>query len=154
MSGGGDQDWYNYAANMYSMDEIRKILEKLGLPTFKTGGYTGSWGPQGRLAILHEKELILNQDDTESLINIIRDYGNIKNNNSINILNSSFNDIISKIKTLINSINLNSNQQITEQRVSIEASFPNVSVANEIEEAFNNILNQAAQYASLNRTNY
>ena len=27
---------------------------------FKTGGYTGTWGPEGKLAILHEKELILN----------------------------------------------------------------------------------------------
>jgi hypothetical protein len=25
-----------------------------------TGGYTGEWGPEGKLAILHEKEIVLN----------------------------------------------------------------------------------------------
>jgi hypothetical protein len=41
-----------------------------------TGGYTGSWGSEGRLAMLHQKELVLNAVDTEnflSAINIVRD---------------------------------------------------------------------------------
>lgn len=155
VSGGGDQDWYNYAANMYTAEQIRKFLEQMGLPTFKTGGYTGSWGSQGRLAIIHEKELILNQDDTDSLVNIIREYGKLTSkNNSMDILNYSFNDIISKFKSIINKINLNDQQSVAAQQVSIEASFPNVSVASEIEDAFNDLLNRAAQYVSLNRGNY
>lgn len=32
--------------------------------TFRTGGYTGSWGESGKLAVLHEKELVLNKEDT------------------------------------------------------------------------------------------
>lgn len=154
VSGGGDQDWYDYAANMYTIEQIREFLQQMGLPTFKTGGYTGSWGPSGRLAIIHEKELILNQDDTNSLINIIREYGKLKSTNSMDILNLSFNDIITKFKSIINKINLNNQNQVAAQQVSIEASFPNVSVASEIEDAFNDLLNRAAQYASLNRTNY
>lgn len=156
VSGGGDQDWYDYAANMYTIEQIRQFLQQMGLPTFKTGGYTGSWGPSGRLAIIHEKELILNQDDTNSLINIIREYGKLKSNNinSMDIFNSSFNDIITKFKSIINKINLNNQDRIAAQQVSIEASFPNVSVASEIEDAFNDLLNRAAQYVSLNRTNY
>lgn len=154
VSGGGDQDWYDYAANMYTIEQIREFLKQMGLPAFKSGGYTGEWGPSGRLAIIHEKELILNQDDTNSLINIIRDYGKLKSSNSMDILNLSFNDIISKFKSIINKINLNDQNQVTAQQVSIEASFPNVSVASEIEDAFNDLLNRAAQYASLNRTNY
>jgi hypothetical protein len=35
---------------------------------FKTGGYTGEWGPEGKLAILHEKELVLDKDDTKNLL--------------------------------------------------------------------------------------
>jgi hypothetical protein len=31
------------------------------MPSFATGGYTGEWGPEGKLAMLHEKELILNK---------------------------------------------------------------------------------------------
>lgn len=154
VSGGGDQDWYDYAANMYTIEQIRQFLQQMGLPTFKSGGYTGSWGPSGRLAIIHEKELILNQDDTNSLINIIREYGKLKSTNSMDILNLSFNDIITKFKSIINKINLNNQNQVAAQQVSIEASFPNVSVASEIEDAFNDLLNRAAQYASLNRTNY
>ena len=35
---------------------------------FDTGGYTGDWGPEGKLAVLHEKELVLNQQDTSNLL--------------------------------------------------------------------------------------
>ena len=153
VSGGGDQDWYDYAANMYTIEQIREFLKQMGLPTFKSGGYTGEWGPSGRLAIIHEKELILNQNDTNSLINIIREYSKLKSTN-MDILNLSFNDIITKFKSIINKINFNDQNQVAAQQVSIEASFPNVSVASEIEDAFNDLLNRAAQYASLNRTNY
>jgi hypothetical protein len=38
---------------------------------FNTGGYTGAWGSEGRLAMLHEKELVLNQDDTKNLLETV-----------------------------------------------------------------------------------
>jgi hypothetical protein len=41
-----------------------------------------------------------------------------------------------------------SEQQTLEQMVSIEAHFPNVTDRNEIEEAFNNLINTASQYAN------
>ena len=33
-----------------------------------TGGYTGEWGASGKLAFLHEKELVLNKEDTENIL--------------------------------------------------------------------------------------
>ena len=36
--------------------------------SFDTGGYTGQWGAAGKLAVLHEKEIVLNQDDTVNLL--------------------------------------------------------------------------------------
>ena len=33
-----------------------------------TGGYTGSWGSDGRVAILHQKELVLNAEDTANML--------------------------------------------------------------------------------------
>jgi hypothetical protein len=33
-----------------------------------SGGYTGEWGPYGKLALLHEKELVLNKGDTENFL--------------------------------------------------------------------------------------
>jgi phage tail tape-measure protein len=41
------------------------------LTKFDSGGYTGDWGPQGKLAMLHEKELVLNATDTENLLSTI-----------------------------------------------------------------------------------
>jgi hypothetical protein len=35
---------------------------------FDTGGYTGSWGPEGKMAMLHEKEIVLNKQDTANLL--------------------------------------------------------------------------------------
>jgi len=39
---------------------------------FDTGGYTGDWNDnKGRLAVLHEKELVLNKDDTENILSTV-----------------------------------------------------------------------------------
>jgi hypothetical protein len=41
-----------------------------------TGGYTGEWDSSGRLAMLHQKEIVLNAHDTENFlaaVNIVRD---------------------------------------------------------------------------------
>jgi len=32
--------------------------------SYDTGGYTGEWSNDGRLAFLHQKELVLNAEDT------------------------------------------------------------------------------------------
>jgi len=51
-------------------DDMRKIKgshhdpNSYRLQQFNTGGYTGVWGPEGKLALLHEKELVLNASDT------------------------------------------------------------------------------------------
>jgi len=44
-------------------------VKKTDLEGFDTGGYTGSWGPYGKLAMLHEKELVLNAHDTDNFLN-------------------------------------------------------------------------------------
>jgi hypothetical protein len=36
--------------------------------TFDTGGYTGEWDSSGRLAVLHQKEIVLNAHDTENFL--------------------------------------------------------------------------------------
>jgi hypothetical protein len=46
----------------YNNEKAKQIL---GLAT---GGYTGSWGPEGRIALLHEKELVLNASDTSNFL--------------------------------------------------------------------------------------
>jgi hypothetical protein len=45
-------------------------LEKLGITSYATGGYTGEF--QGaKLAAVHPKEVILNQDDTENILSAV-----------------------------------------------------------------------------------
>lgn len=112
---------------------------------FDTGGYTGSWGPEGKVAMLHEKELVLNPEDTINFLEAL-DLSNqmmtsverlaeaMSLENRLNQLNSVFDKITSMTDKL-------------EQNVHIEASFPGVTDRYEVEEALNNIINTAAQYA-------
>ena len=38
---------------------------------FDTGGYTGQWGNEGKIAMLHEKELVLNKTDTQNILDAV-----------------------------------------------------------------------------------
>jgi hypothetical protein len=48
------------------------LKDVTGWTGFKTGGYTGSWGPEGRLAVLHQKELVLNAADTQNILDTVQ----------------------------------------------------------------------------------
>ena len=114
------------------------------MPTgFDTGGYTGSWGPEGRWAMLHEKEIVLNKDDTENMLDMVNTLRDI--------------DWRAKLSELWTNIEEHFIAPIfgggdnLQQDVHIEASFPGVSNHTEIEEAFNNLINTASQYANRRR---
>ena len=47
----------------YYYDKALELVQ-----SYDTGGYTGDWGPEGKLAVLHEKELVLNAQDTENFL--------------------------------------------------------------------------------------
>ena len=54
------------------LNQIKANLKDQGEEfSFDTGGYTGAWGQAGKLAVLHEKELVLNKYDTENLLQAI-----------------------------------------------------------------------------------
>lgn len=105
-----------------------------------TGGYTGSWGTSGKLAILHEKELVLNKEDTANLLDVVsmvRDF-------------SSAIDLragISSAASGLSSPGYAGSEQSLQQDVTIHAEFPNATNHSEIEEAFNTLINRASQYA-------
>lgn len=110
---------------------------------FDTGGYTGAWGPEGRLAFLHQKELVLNAKDTENMltmVEMVRDIANsIDLQASVASIANTNNGMFSKVSA---------GAQTVDQNVHIEASFPNVTNHSEIEQALSNLVNQAAQYAN------
>lgn len=110
--------------------------------TMATGGYTGEWGADGRWAILHQKELVLNAHDTKNMldsVSIIRD-----------MVSKLGGNISSKLRSLnggyIMPVQPKPADEL-QQSVSIQASFPNVNSKREIEEAFSELVNMAAQRA-------
>ena len=108
-----------------------------------SGGYTGKWGPEGRLALLHEKELMLNPDDTVNFltgIDILRDI--VKTIDLESLRNRQ------PIYSTLPIYDTQPIKDVVEQQVSIAATFPAVTDRHEIEEAFNNLINTATQYAN------
>lgn len=115
------------------------------LPTygFDTGGYTGAWGPEGRLAMLHQKEIVLNAHDTENFltaIEIVRSIATQLENNALRTAQG--------LGSLVTAAAVNNNREVLEQNVTIHAEFPNATDHNEIELAFNDLINQASQYVN------
>lgn len=111
---------------------------------YDTGGYTGSWNSkQGRLAILDEKELVLNSEDTRNILNSVSILRSITKNIGTSLLNK-----IGKISTDRFSLNSASTlSDVIDQKVQISASFPAVNSKQQIEEALNDLVNLAAQRA-------
>lgn len=99
----------------------KELEDKYG---FATGGYTGEFGAQGKLAFLHEKEIVLNKEDTKNLLKAID-----LNRNFANFFNPV------NFKNMVNPI-----QQSTSQVFKIESlSFPNVTNSNQIQDAIKNL---------------
>lgn len=120
---------------------IHKGTPYYQITALDTGGYTGDWGPEGKLAMLHEKELVLNAADTSNILS------------AVSIIREIARDIdarasMSNLSLLTSAIGVQDTNQVLEQMVSIEASFPNATDRYEIEEAFNSLVNKAAQYAN------
>lgn len=112
---------------------------------YDTGGYTGAWGSEGRLAMLHQKELVLNAKDTKNMLSAV----NILRTITANLGESIF-ERIANIPVGINKSLQHLNSETLEQNVHIEASFPNVTKSTEIEDAINNLVNIASQRALRN----
>lgn len=59
------------ADRLQKLGLIHTLIFDKGTYGFDTGGYTGEWGPEGKLATLHEKELVLNKDDTKNILEAV-----------------------------------------------------------------------------------
>jgi hypothetical protein len=137
------QDYINYTFPKSQKGQGKTHDEAKALMGFDTGGYTGDWaGAYGKLAVLHQKELVLNAQDTENLLS------------SVEVLNEilrmiDLQSVSSQIGGLLSSPGFKEiGTQTIEQTVKIEASFPGVQDRNEIEAAFDNLINRASQYAN------
>lgn len=142
---GTKSDFYTWKKSQegqaWAEKENRRKVKKW-LDGYATGGYTGDWGTSdGKVALLHEKELVLNKKDTANIldsVNIVRDMNNQINRN---IRYASFaQQVAAQIKGQL--------QNELKQNVEIQAIFPSVTNSNEIEDAFNNLVNAAVQYVN------
>lgn len=131
-------DRYAQDVSKMSPEQKRRILATAS--QYDTGGYTGSWGNEGRWALLHEKELVLNKSDTSNLLTTV----------------TLLHDLMARLDQAsawsalreLTPASATTTTEILEQNVHIEASFPNAVDHNEIEQAFENIVNLASQYAN------
>ena len=111
------------------------------LVPYETGGYTGTWaGNEGKIALLHQKELVLNSNDTKNLLDTITILKSITDSLNGNLF-TRMNDIKSGFYN-----NFSNNDEL-EQNVHMDVSFPNVNSKREIEEALSDLVNLAAQRA-------
>ena len=126
-----------------------------GLKSYDTGGYTGEWNDKsGKLAFLHQKELVLNQKDTKNTLAAVKIASGIIN--SVAGLGSNIlNNLIAgrEISNILTNNNRNADNSV-QQKVEISATFPSVQSSQEIEKAFNNLVNAASQRAAGNRRTY
>ena len=131
--------------NKYYRDVISVTPEGLA-----TGGYTGEFD-NGRLAFLHEKELVLNAEDTKNILDAVQMVRTMQDNLFGNIAEQLDSDGFAAMALLgqrMGGIGLPAASTDFEQHVTIESvSFPGVTSSREIEEAFESLVNDAAQWA-------
>ena len=118
--------------------------------TLATGGYTGSWDDSGRLAVLHQKELVLNADDTKNFlsgIQMIRDMsginGSIEKAIARSVINMASGLTAGKAGTGFSGTTNNSSENNT---FNITAEFPNANNVDDIRQAILTLPNIASQY--------
>jgi len=118
-----------------------------------TGMYTGAWsGGEGKLAMLHQKELVLNQSDTANLLAVISSVRGIVDMLKNKAQSAAFSaSPTGQNLTVLPGTFGSSEAGPMQQTVHISADFPAVKTAIEIEKAFNNLYNTASQYANSNK---
>ena len=110
--------------------------------SFDTGGYTGEWGDtSGRLAMLHQKEIVLNEEDTSNFLKTVDMVRQIAEMIDLNAMSSAggFNSLFAATSSNL--------AQTLQQEVTIHAEFPNATDKDEISAAFSDLVNLASQYA-------
>ena len=127
-----------YPISVISNNSAYGWLKKDQIAKFDNGGYTGNWETtKGKLAVLHPQELVLNASQTKGLVSF---------------LNSKIHELSANALRGIVTPNIGNRHLVTESPQitnvnNIEANFPNVSVASEIEKAFMDLENLATQNA-------
>lgn len=146
--GGG---WWNYPSGMKrQIESLAADYSRSQLKHYDTGGYTGDWGSDGRLAVLHQKELVLNQEDTKNMLAAVQSIRELapsmiaemraRISGTAAVSQSLFGSRYSGMRSAFD-------RKATElaQSVQINADFPGVRDAIEIKEALESLVQTSAQ---------
>ena len=140
------EDGRPYPIHVTSSDSAYGWLKRSQLSGYDTGGYTGDWGDtSGRLALLHQKEIVLNADDTKNFLSAIEMVRQIATIIDLNAAAAS-----GTYNSLNSATNVHTGEQEMIQQIEIHAEFPDATDHSEIEMAFQNLINTASQYANRN----
>lgn len=142
-----------YPVHVQSSDAAYGWLKKYQIAKMDTGGYTGDWNSkEGRLGILHEKELVLNKFDSQAFLDLVDRFkmwfklNDIRQHWEQNLqeamLESEVLESMRRMRQAYDS-SLDNIQPI----VNITAEFPDATDAQEIQTAFENLVNHATQIA-------
>lgn len=132
----------NDSMYVYNYERLKEFLKAHNLESLATGGYTGEWDDSGRLAVLHQKELVLNQDDTRNILAAVDLIRNLETALSA----SMYDKILSEAHSMFTRELFDLGQvSDIEQNVYINAEFPNAEDKDEIREAFQEIIALAQQ---------
>lgn len=138
-----------WVAQLYNEDWLNKLYPN-AYSKFDTGGYTGNWNSsEGRLAMLHQKELVLNASDTNNMLEMVSAVRDLAGAAQANVAGNIAQMIADNIASaLYNTTTINNGMQ---QQVTINADFPAATSAYEIETALNSLVNKATQRAGISQ---
>lgn len=146
--GGG---WWNYPSGMKNqIESLAADYSRSQLKHYDTGGYTGDWGSDGRLAVLHQKELVLNQEDTKNMLAAVQSIRELAPS-MIAEMRARISGTAAASQSLFGSrysgMRSAFDRKATElaQSVQINADFPGVRDAIEIKEALESLVQTSAQ---------
>lgn len=116
---------------------------------YDTGGYTGSWSDKtadaknGKLAFLHQKELVLNATDTQNILAAVESVRSFADS----LKSTSLAQSLSTALGAVSGAKANNASETIDQNVHITAEFPAANSAAEIESALMSLNDRAVQYA-------
>lgn len=162
-TGFDDRGFSLYTKNDLTLSEAQaqvKKWEDMGytgsIKHYDTGGYTGDWnGGDGRLAVLHSKELVLNKEDTKNMLAAIDSVRQIAGlgNSITNTIASGIGKMIASLTGLGNSHKYETyNTDTTGNNTNTFEITMNVDGGDvqEIQQAILNLPNLASQFLSKN----
>ena len=138
------------SAGGYTSASVTKWLKEHGV-MFDTGGYTGSFDG-AKAALLHEKELVLNQQDTANILSAVSAVRTLEPT-LLRVIEqmldvSAMNSLRSMGNSLSTVSSFTAEPGVLEQMLNITAEFPNATDQNEIREAILGLANYATQFVN------